>query len=105
MQAAANAAMLCHALQVTNHSKEALHSLTVCCCCNRDLYSIPRGTLAIPVLVPSLVYPIDIDFECTAPETGDSGEMEIVLLRQGSSDVVISRHVAIPVSEVDEQQF
>jgi hypothetical protein len=90
-----------HAKQVTNRSKEALHSLIVCCAANRDLYSIPHGTLAIPVLVPSRIYPVDVDFECTAPETGGSGEMEVVLLREGSSDAITSRRISIPVSEVD----
>jgi hypothetical protein len=93
------------AMQVTNRSKEALKGFIMCMSANHELYHLASHVVQVPMLVPGLQYPLNVDFTCIAPESGACGEMTAVLMQHGSTETLASAQVAVPVSEADEVYY
>lgn len=82
-------------ISLVNSGSRAITGLGITYVFNKSLYSMPEPFTAVPLLLPSLTYKVEVPLICVDPE-GGAMPVEVVMLRPDTVVPVLTAHVELP---------
>jgi Bardet-Biedl syndrome 1 protein len=85
-------------LNIQNTGTKSLTSIPIIFTFNQEIYKMPKPSMMIPVLVPSLVYNFEVDVECV-DESAGADVIRVYVCNPQSAIPVITALVNMPLAD------
>ena len=91
-------------LEISNLSKKPILNSRICLNFRDTIYKQRGNSPELPVLLPSLIYKVNVEVECIDP-TGANDIIKVFIIDTASTVPLIAANLNMPVSELNMDQF
>eukprot|EP00210_Caulerpa_lentillifera_P004488 g4282.t1 len=89
-------------LKITNTGdKPIIQSLGMCLIADASLYELEKKYIQLPMLLKGKTYILPIMVNCVNTEEPETGEIQVLIIKETSTFPVLSASIAMPVSSIE----
>lgn len=87
-------------LELQNLSKKCMIDTYVVLNYNENVYKLKNRNPKVPMMIPQLIYKVDVEIECVDP-TGANDMVKVFVFNKESTIPLITANIQMPVCEQD----